>query len=78
MDTLLKAAAVEADSFINQATENLKEAKNYYRKATKNEEFYREKLEEEKAIMDKRNKEVWMAEERYNNSCQLDDCKKSK
>lgn len=78
MDTLIKAAAMEADSFINQATENLKEAKNYYRKATKNEEFYRQRLAEEETILEKRNREVWMAEERYNSSCTLDQCKKSK
>ena len=78
VDTLLKAAATEADSFINQATENLKEAKNYYRKATKNEEYYRQKLEEEAKILDKRNREVWLAEQRYNSSCQLDECRKSR
>ena len=69
---------MEADSFINQATENLKEAKNYYRKATKNEEFYRQRLAEEETILEKRNREVWMAEERYHSSCTLDQCKKSK
>ena len=69
---------MEADSFINQATENLKEAKNYYRKATKNEEFYRQRLAEEETILEKRNREVWMAEERYNSSCTLDQCKKRK
>ena len=78
MDTLLKAAATEADSFIHQATENLKEAKNYYRKATRNEEFYRQKLEDEEKILNKRNREVWMAEQRYNSSCELEDCKKSR
>lgn len=77
VDTLLKAAATEADSFIHQATENLKEAKNYYRMATKNEEYYRQKLDEEEKILDKRNREVWLAEQRYNSSCQLDECKKS-
>jgi len=78
VDTLIKAAAIEADSFIHQATENLKEAKNYYRKATKNEEFYRQKLHEEEEILEKRNREVWLAEQRYNSSCTLDQCKKSK
>lgn len=78
MDTLLKAAASEADSFIHQATENLKEAKNYYRKATKNEEYYRQKLTGEEQILNKRNREVWMAEQRYNSSCQLKQCSKSR
>ena len=78
MDTLIKAAATEADSFIHQATENLKEAKNYYRKATKNEEYYRQKLDEEEKILDKRNREVWLSEQRYNGSCEQDQCKKSK
>ena len=78
MDTLLKAAATEADNFIHQATENLKEAKNYYRKATKNEEYYRQKLADEEEILDKRKNEVWLAEQRYNSSCQLDECSESK
>lgn len=78
VDTLLRAAAVEADNFIQQATENLKEAKNYYRKATKNEEFYRQKLADEQTILDKRIREVWLAEQRYNSSCEVKECAKSR
>ena len=77
VDTLLRAAAVEADNFIQQATENLKEAKNYYRKATKNEEFYRQKLADEQTLLDKRIREVWLAEQRYNSSCEEKECAKS-
>lgn len=77
VDTLIKAAATEADNFIHQATDNLKEAKNYYRKATKNEEYYRQKLDEEENILNERNREVWLAEQRYNSSCKLNQCTKS-
>ena len=75
---LLKNAADEADTFIAQAQENLKEAKAYYRKATDSETMYRQKIDEQKALFRKREKEVWTAEEKYNTSCQLGHCKKSK
>lgn len=75
-DSILRAAADEADSFITQATENLHEAKTYYRQATTREEYVRENMRKEIDILDKRAREVWIAEERYNNSCKLDKCKK--
>ncbi|EDO40832.1 predicted protein [Nematostella vectensis] len=77
VENLVKAAAEEADSFILQANDNLREAKGYYRKASKNEQFFREKLDSESAILEEREREVWSAEERYNNSCQLGHCKKA-
>lgn len=75
---ILKDVADEADTFIAQAQDNLKEAKVYYRKATDSEATYREKLEEQKVLFRKREKEVWKSEEKYNSSCHLGHCKKSR
>ena len=78
VQNLVQDAANEAESFISQATVNLNEAKSYYRHATKNEEVLRDELKQEKVLVKKREQEAWLAQERYNNSCQMDHCDKSK
>lgn len=73
---MLKKAAHEADNFIAQAHDNLKEAKTYYKKSTKIENTLRDKLNVQKAEFRAREKIVWKSEEKFNNSCKLGHCKK--
>jgi len=75
---VLKKAALEADNFIEQAHDNLKEAKIFYRKSTKIESELRDKLDNIKAVFRKREKNVWQAEEKFNNSCKLGHCNQGK
>lgn len=78
VENMVHDAAMEAENFVTQANVNLNEAKEYYRRAAKNEEVLRDQLRQEKVMVKKREREAWLTQERYNNSCELDSCVKGK
>ena len=71
-------AADEAERYMKEASRNYHQANVYNDEAATKEKKYQELLNEKEVKIDEDNRELFIAEERFNRTCKQEHCEKSK
>ena len=77
VDAIFAAAAEHAQGYMKEASKNFQKANVYHNEALAKEQKYKEMLDEMESNLEVDDRDLFVAEERFNRTCKEEQCDKS-